>query len=167
MVHVTTNGDACNFAGKQKRQEVAAFLKENGDSLPAEAIKEATSKKMIDNWSLLCNDRGEIVSGVTYMYNDWYLCTVHYLATKASDRGKGHGSKVTAGVIEKMMNDDRCLVLAADITFDNAPSKRIFEKNGFKPVDRFCWKKGEKPADIVHYVKMPTKGSASCKTGFE
>jgi len=49
------------------------------------------------------------------------------------------------------------LVLAADITYDNTPSKRIFEKNGFEEVTRFCWGQGAKPADIMHYVRMPAK----------
>lgn len=147
-----------------KAMKIWNFLSKNGDGLPEEALKEATSGKVLDNWTLLCDEEDQIVSGVTYVNNDWYLCTIHYLATRKEDQRKGFGSKVMERAIGRMKKDDSCLILAADVTYDNEGSKKIFRKNGFNEVSRFCWKEGEKPADVLHYVKMnPGNQGTNCK----
>ena len=68
------------------------------------------------------------------------------------------GGRIYRKVVKEALKDPMCLVLAGDVTFDNHASKRLLEKSGFKVVNRFCWEEGEKPADILHYVRIPPRG---------
>ena len=76
---------------------------------------------------------------------------------------KGLVSKVATEVIENAKKNPNFLVLAADIDFDNMFSKKVFERLGFTERTRFCWGAGQKPADILHYVKFPPQADGkSC-----
>ena len=150
----------CHFTSKdQKRRKIRRFLRKYGDDLPDSAIKRATNEENVDNFAVRCDGNNKIIAGATFDDNDWYLCTIHYLAVAPEHQGKGLGKQVTREVIEKTRKDPNCLVLAADITFDNFPSKAIFEREGFEETTRFCWGKGEDPADILHYAHFPPKKS--------
>ena len=153
----------CNFKNtEEKARLLQEHLRKYGDSIPERAILEATSGENLEHWVTECDDDGDLLSGITWANNDWFLCTLHYLATATEQRGKQLGSKVTAKAVEQAKANPNCLVLAADITYSNEPSKRIFKKLGFEEKNRFCWAPGEKPADILHFVKMPPDG-AVCK----
>jgi len=153
----------CDFFNDQEKADrIKSFLREHGDKLPEEVIEQAVEGDSLSNWSLMCDDNNEIASGVTYKENDWFLCTLKNLATRPDMRRQGLAKMVTEDVIEKAKQNPSCLVLASDITFDNEGSKKTIEKFGFKEVSRFCWAKGEKPADILHYVRFPPDGT-ECK----
>jgi RimJ/RimL family protein N-acetyltransferase len=153
----------CSFKNiEEKAKRIRDFLLKHGDALPEEAIQRAITGENLDHWVTVCDDSGGIVSAVTWEHSDWYLCTMHYLATDPEHRGKGLGSKVTTTAVEQAKANPNCLVLAADITASNEPSKRIVKKLGFAETSRFCWAKGEKPADILHFIKYPPTGD-TCK----
>lgn len=147
----------CKFPStKNIKQSYAEFLRVYGDNLPEKSIKEAVKK--LDNWQSLCDCKNpkKIVSVGHWVQNDWYLCTIKNLATHKGYRGQGLGTEV----VNRLKNysfKNGCLVLAADVTTTNAPSKRIFEKAGFESVNKFCWSKKSSPADILHYVKTAPK----------
>ena len=82
------------------------------------------------------------------------------LATRDKYRGLGLGTDITTKLIEDAEQHD-CLVLAADVTTTNAPSQKIFEKSGFEKVNSFCWRKGETPSNILHFVLLPP-GEGKC-----
>lgn len=153
----------CNFKDlNEAREKVYNFLKEHGDGLPEDALKKATETKMFSNFAIECDNQGEISSLATYENNDWFLCTIRYLATRPDQRGKGLGKKVVDEVMKKTEADDKCLVMAADITHDNEPSKNIFKKHGFTETNRFCWGTNQKSADIMHLVRFPEE-DGKCK----
>ena len=153
----------CRFNSEsEKKALVKDFLKKYGDNLPPEALNKAET--LINNFVLECDTNNDITSAVTYEpKTDWYLCTIRYLATHADHRKKGLGLKVATEVIENAKKNPNCLVLAADIDFDNMFSKKVFERLGFTERTRFCWGAGQKPADILHYVKFPPQADGkSC-----
>jgi len=153
---------SCVMARPALREKLASFLKTHGDDLPEAAIKKATSPKAIRTWTVYCDDKNEIAAAMRYEHNDWYLCTVKNAAVRPDLRGKGIGSKLYVDTAAKAHKNPSCLVLAADVTSTNTPSVKALERAGFTTVNRFCWNKDEKPADIMHYVKMPAHGT-SCK----
>ena len=69
-------------------------------------------------------------------------------------RGMGLGRQIVADAVELASKNPNCLVLSSDITYDNAPSIKAFQSAGFQQVGRFCWEKGEKPADILHFIRF-------------
>jgi RimJ/RimL family protein N-acetyltransferase len=153
----------CDFKStEEKIRKLQEHLRKYGDAIPERAILEATSGQNLENWVMECDDKGDIASAITWENNDWFLCTMHYLATASEQRGKGLGKKVAARAVESAKGNPNCLVLAADVTYNNEPSKRIFRGLGFEEKSRFCWAPGEKPADILHFVKFPPEG-ATCK----
>lgn len=153
----------CNFKNtEEKIRLLQEHLRKYGDGVPERAILEATSGENLEHWVTECDDDGNLLAGITWINNDWFLCTLHYLATAAEQRGKYLGTKVTTEAAKDAMANPNCLVLAADVTYNNEPSKRIFKKLGFEEKSRFCWGPGEKPADVLHFVKMPPTGD-TCK----
>lgn len=154
----------CSFKSpEEKREAIREFVRKYGDGIPEDALNEAVSPKNLDKWFLRCNEMNELVSSARYDDNtDWYACTIKNLATRPDYRKKGLGSEVANEAINKAKDIDKCKVLLADITFDNVPSKRIIEHEGFKQVDRFCWKKGEKPSDIMHYILVAPDNANMC-----
>jgi len=147
----------CKFSTKQVGKQVLAdFLGRFGDDLPEPTIKEAT--KTLDNWHMICdcNNPKRIISAGHWVENDWYLCTIKHLATDKEFRGKGLGREVSKRITADALQKG-CLVLAADVTTTNMPSQKIFESLKFDKVNTFCWQKGKKPANILHYVKTPPK----------
>jgi len=149
----------CSFPSPSATSKaIAGFLKAYGDDIPDQTIKEATKPSKLANWRLFCDcaNPKKIVSGGHYEQNDWYLCTVKHIATHRNFRGRGLGKAIVKDVVSNAFKKD-CLVLAADITVGNIPSEKIFKDEGFKTVNNFCWKKGQKPANILHYVLMPPK----------
>jgi GNAT superfamily N-acetyltransferase len=154
----------CKFKSiNEKRAKITAFLRAHGDNLPESNIRAAVSPKTIGNWALRC-DGAKIVSGATFEAGtDWYLCTFKNLATDSAYRKQGLGTAVSKEVLHKAIRKPICLMLAADVTFDNEPSKRIVKKLGFVERSRFCWGKGEKPADVLHYVRFPPTGARCAK----
>lgn len=149
---------SCSFSKKAKQRELRAFLVEHGDGLPGSVIRESTVGRDLNRWVTFC-DGGRIIAAMRYAPTDWYLCTLKNAAVLPSHRGKGIGSHLYKKTAEKALADGRCLVLAADVTSDNVPSIRALKRVGFESVNNFCWAKGEKPADILHFVKMkPTRG---------
>ncbi len=94
-----------------------------------------------------------------YEHSDWYLCTLKNAAVRPDLRGKGIGSKLYKSTASNALKDSRCMVLAADVTYDNIPSVKALRRAGFITVNRFCWDKGQKPANIMHMVKLPPRGA--------
>ena len=119
---------------------------------------------MIDRWVLQCDcdDPSQVVAGVHYEPSDWYLCTVKNLAVARDRRGEGLGREITQDIAAKASQDPDCLVLAADVTYDNTPSIRSLQTAGFRQVGRFCWEQGEKPADIMHLVRFQPTEEMEC-----
>jgi ribosomal protein S18 acetylase RimI-like enzyme len=141
------------------------FLRRHADDLPPAAIRSATSKKKLGNWTVYCDNQG-IAAAARFDPNDWYLCTLKNAAVRPDRRGQGLGRRLYQDVTKRALAErtqegwPRCHVLAADVTHDNIASIKALQRAGFRPVNRFCWSKGEKPADILHYVRVaPTKGT--------
>ena len=154
------NDRPCAFNTKEQEREAKAnFLRKFGDDLPPDVIESMVSNQNIENWEILCDCDNEIIAGVHYENNDWYLCTFKGLAVNPEFRKQGLGHKVMQGIIDKAEKNPGCLVYAADVTTTNEASHRILNKQEFVPVSKFCWKKGEKPADVLHMVRYdPVKG---------
>lgn len=95
-----------------------------------------------------------------YEHNDWYLCTLKNAAVRPDQRGKGLGRELYKRTTANAARNANCLVLAADVTHDNVPSIRALHRNGFSTVNRFCWQRGQKPANIMHFVRLPPKGGS-------
>lgn len=140
------------------------FLKKYGEALPESAIIEAVAEKVADNWVEYCDCQKptEIVGAIHYENNDWYLCTLKNLAVKPERRGYGIGALVTNKGVERATQNPDCKVLATDITYDNKYSIRSFEKAGFETVGEFCWEKGQKPADILHFIRFKPTQDKTC-----
>ena len=133
---------------------VRRLLMRYGDGIPPEDARKATASGMAKQWHVLCDCKNNVVSAARREQTDWYLWTIKNVVTKRELRGKGLGSKVTRQAINASIKEG-ARALAADITFDNKPSIRIFKKAKFRPVSEFCWKKGEKPAYVLHFVSYP------------
>jgi RimJ/RimL family protein N-acetyltransferase len=146
---------------EQKIKKVRNLLREHGDNVPESDIQKNVNKKNLKNWAVLCNCKGDIIAACYKTKTDWYLWTIKNLVTNPEYRGKGYGTEVAKQSINTARKEG-AKVIAADITYDNKSSQKIFKKLGFKPVNRFCWAKGKKPADILHYVLMPPTGT-KCK----
>lgn len=129
---------------------------------PKKEITKATAGTL-RQWVTWCDKNG-IVAAMRWDPNDWYLCTLKNAAVDPAHRGKGYGSKLYQATAKqalaaKSKGRPRCLVLAADVTVTNTPSIKALERAGFKRVNTFCWKRGEKPADVLHFVRLePKKG---------
>jgi len=138
-----------------QRLLMATFLRQYGDDLPEQVIAEAVLDEMLPRWHMRCSceDPTEIVAAAYWKPSDWYLCTISGLAVKTELRGKGLGREAVRDVADKAAEDPRCLVLAADVTYDNERSKRSLRSAGFQDVSRFCFGESEKPTDIMHYIR--------------
>lgn len=149
----------CRFSSKEeKARNVRKLLRVANDKLPQSEIRKATKPKIMGKWVVVCdrNNPKKAISGVRYEKTDWYLATIKNLGTDPDYRGLGLGTLVTERVMKRATRGPMgAKVLATDITDINRPSQRVVEKLGFKRVNKFCWKKGENPADILHYVYYP------------
>jgi len=115
---------ACKFpSAKAKSKAVADFLQAHGDDLPAAVLKKATAVDQLKKWTTVCDARG-VAAAMRYENNDWYLCTLKNAAVRPDLRGKGLGRELYRQTTERATRDPRCLVLAADVTYDNVPSIR-------------------------------------------
>lgn len=149
----------CRFPSDRAHSEaLSSFIRAFGDDIPEDMIREATRPEKLSNWKTFCDcdDPAKIVSGGHWERSDWYLCTVKHIATHRDYRGRGLGKAIVRDVVKDAFSKG-CLVLGADITVGNIPSERIFKGAGFEVVNNFCWGRGEKPANILHYVRMPPK----------
>lgn len=151
----------CEMRPTERAEKVADFLRRFGDDLPEESIQKAVNPENLGNVKTICDDEGEIISMALWERADWYLCTIKNVATDPRARRMGLGSKVTKKAIDGAI-ENGCLVLTADITATNEPSKNMFRKQGFKEINQFCWAEGEEPADILHYVLMPPDDQGQC-----
>jgi RimJ/RimL family protein N-acetyltransferase len=142
-----------------KARSIRKFLRAYGDDLPEADIRDSTKGKKLQKWTTVCDRKNKLVGLMRYTQNDWYLCTLKNAAVRPGLRGKGIGGRIYKQTAQRALRNRSCLVLAADVTYDNHASKRLLEKVGFTPVNRFCWGDGQKPADILHYVKMPSSGT--------
>jgi len=145
----------CLFASKEeKKKKIRSFLTKYGDNLPEPALLKAEA--LADRFVLKCDDNDDIISGVTFEKNDWYLCSPRYLATKQSERRKGWGEKVYQELFEQMKKDDDCYVITVDVTTDNIASIRLNEKIGMRKVNQFLWNPNDPSSqiDIMQFVKF-------------
>lgn len=149
---------ACKFpTAKAKSQAIASFLRAHGDDLPEAAIKKTTAVDVLNTWVTFCDGQG-IAAAMRYEHNDWYLCTLKNAAVRPELRGRGIGSRLYQQTAGKALRNKDCKVLAADVTTANVPSVRALERAGFTAINEFCWSAGQKPAKILHYVRVPPKG---------
>jgi len=144
------------------QKELRTFLRRHADDLPPESIRSATVRSKLENWLVRCDDRG-ILAAARVDPNDWYLCTLKNAAVRPDARGRGVGRQLYMDLTQKALGlrtlegHLRCHVLAADVTSDNVPSIRAIERAGFRPVNEFCWARGQKPATVMHYVRLAPK----------
>lgn len=157
---------SCRFTGREEeRQARREFLKTYGDELPAEVIDDMVGDDIWEGWVAKCNcdNPKELVATGHYKpSNVWYLCTIQGLAVKKEWREKGLGRETAQEVVDKASDDPACLVLAADVTFDNIPSLKSLQRSGFDTVGEFCWGKSQKPADILHLVRFKPTQDKTC-----
>lgn len=144
----------CRLTKQEKLKGLRTLLRKYGD-VPDSEIKKAVNTKTLNQWILLCEGK-TIVSAGRVEKTDWYLWTVKNLFTNDAYRGRGLGSSVVRLLIKKAIRGN-AKVIAADITYDNIPSKKIFLRLGFKVISSFKWGKSEKPANILHFVLYPPK----------
>lgn len=134
--------------------KLRGFLVAHAD-FPAEKVAEAVVD--LDQWEAWCDQQGEVVAAIRVEQSDWYLCTLKNAAVRPDQRGKRLSSKIYMALTKRALQSPSCAVLAADVTFDNVKSIAALERAGFQKVNRYCWMPGEKPADILHYIRMPAK----------
>ena len=151
----------CRLSRTKKREAIQRFMREYGDDLPEDVIQKSTDDENIGTWTTYCDKEG-IVAAARWEQNDWYLCTLKNAAVRENMRGKGIGKKLYPALMRNALKNKSCLVLAGDVTYDNIASKKLLEKMGFKAVNRFCWKEGKKPADVMHYVRIPPRSWNRC-----
>lgn len=149
----------CRFDGKEhKKQQQREIISDPDLELPPFAIENAVRDEVQDNWvtKCSCEDRSNIISAVHYEHNDWYLCTIKNMITKSQFRGRGFASMLSDELMKNIKNDDRCVILAADVDSNNLKSLGIWKnRHGFRQVSRFCWGEGEEPVDVLHFVQFP------------
>lgn len=133
------------------------MLKKYGDK-PVSEINKEVREGNLNEWVTRCDCTGNIVGAMRTEKTDWYLWTVKDAVVEKRLQGSGIGTAMLKDCVKKAVKDG-AKVLTADITYDNIKSKKMVKKLGFKPVTRFCWAKGKKPADIVHYVLYPPVGT--------
>ena len=68
---------------------------------------------------------------------------VYYISVKTAHRGTGLGSRLLDDALERFRTRGVQVVFAA-VQSDNVPSLRLFERRGFRPVERreTVWKQG-------------------------
>lgn len=138
---------------KAKMESIQKMLFKYGD-IPKSEVRKATSMDKAKQWVAIFDRQGNALSAGRVVKSDWYSFTVKNLFTIRSARGKGLGTSIVKKLV--MLSTKRgAKVIVADITSTNLPSKKICMKLGFKVVSRFKWAKGEKPADILHFVLYP------------
>ena len=135
-------------------------LYQYGD-IPQSEVPDAVCCGKIKDWVTICDGKGNVVCGARMEKTDWYMYTVKNAFTVPKYRNKGLATKVLKQIVDKAVADGAKMV-AADITYDNKASLRMAEKVGFKPVSRFCWARGEKPAEVVHLVLYPPIDGKVC-----
>lgn len=143
-------------ACRVSRKTLAKFLRDHADDLPPAAIKKAVAD--LKQWVTLCDRKRKLGAVMRAEQNDWYLCTLKNAAVRPDLRGQGHGTRLYRDTAKRAKDTGSCLVLAADVTITNKPSIKALKRAGLKPVSRFCWGKGQKPADVLHFVKTPPTG---------
>jgi GNAT superfamily N-acetyltransferase len=153
----------CKFSSREEEREARReILRAYGHDLPEATIEEMVSDALWEYWTTKCScdNPKELLAVGHWKPTDWYLCTVRGLAVKKEVRGKGLGREVAAEVVENAEKTrtpegyHRCLVLGADVTYDNEPSIKSLKRQEFQTVDEFCWGKGQKPAKILHMVRF-------------
>lgn len=161
----TTETCECKFPSKEEERGARRlFLLTEGDEIPENVVAKMVADKFWGNWVTKCDCQrpSEIVAAAHFEPVDWFLCNVKGLAVSKDRRGQGIGRETTKEVVEKAFNHRDCLVLGADITYDNAPSLKSFFRQGFQTVGEFCWQEGQKPADIVHLIKHQPTQNKTC-----
>lgn len=155
----------CDYPDRPtERRARQDFLRTYGDDLPDEVIEDMTSDKLWDNWEVRCrcDDPTHMIAAGHWKPSDWYLCTIRGLAVSEEERGKGIGRDIAGSVLKKAWENPDCLVFAADVSYDNIPSQRSLMRYGFDTVGEFCWGEGQKPADILHLVKVKPTEDKTC-----
>jgi GNAT superfamily N-acetyltransferase len=153
----------CKLPKKKLALEIARVARDFGDGIPEEDIQEYTRPNHVNDWDTLCECKsGKVVSVARHQKNDWYMNIIKNVATDPAHRGHGLGTIVSNRAIKRANEEDGALVLSADITEDNHASQRIFEKAGFKKVNKFCFAPGFAPADVEHYVLYPVDKHGKC-----
>lgn len=153
-------GCRCQFADEfEKAMKIGNGLHQYGD-VPSSVVVEAISPENLSQWETICDcsDPSRVISAGRKEKNDWYLVTIKNLFTDRDFRKRGLASRIVDSLIERAKVEDKPVMFAADITYDNEGSKAVFRKKMFKEVTRFCWAPGEKPADVLHYVLLPSEG---------
>jgi len=151
---------SCPVDKKECAKQIRELLAKYGDKVPPSEIKKITPKT-IHRWIIKCDCKGNIIGAMQSKQTDWYLWTIKNAVVDKKHRGKGLGTELLKEATKNSIKQG-AKVLAADITYDNISSKKMAEKVGFRPVSRFCWAKGQKPADIVHYVLYPPEANNKC-----
>jgi len=153
---------SCIIDKNEKAKQIRDLLRKDGDEIPEEDIQKITPKTL-HQWVVECDcDNGEIIGAMKAEQTDWYLWTLKNAVVKKNLQGKGIGGTLMKKMVKKSIKQG-AKALAADITYDNVKSKKMAKRMGFKPVSRFCWQKGKKPADIMHYVLYPPDANNKCK----
>jgi len=148
---------SCIADKKKRARAIRELLRKDGDKVPESDIRKVTPSTL-DEWVVKCDCDGNLVGAMRTKKTDWYLWTIKNGVVKKGLQGHGIGTKLLKEVVEKSI-DQGAKVLAADITFDNVKSQRMAKSRGFKKVSKFCWNKGDKPANILHYVLYPPTGN--------
>jgi predicted GNAT family acetyltransferase len=154
----------CRFKNnKQKARSIKKIMECHAD-VPKSEISKAVESKKLKNWSLLCDpkDRTKIISAARTEKVLWYQWDLKNLVTDPKYRGQGLGTKALTQSTKRAV-DKGALVLTADITVDNKQSLAVAKKAGFKPSFKYCWKKGEKPAYVMHHVLYPPNKKGVCE----
>jgi len=148
---------SCKSNKKLKVKAIKDLLRNYGDDVPESDIRKITPQTL-DEWVTKCDCNGNLVGAMRAKQTDWYLWTVKNGVVMRGLQGKGIGTLLLKDIVKKSVGQG-AKVLTADITFDNVKSQRMAKRIGFKRVSKFCWAKGQKPANILHYVLYPATGN--------
>lgn len=155
----------CVFSKKELQQALMELVPEpplgHGDS-PASAIEPYTKPKYQSEWKTICDcDTGDLIATGRTTETDWYFTTLKNLVVRPDFRGHKLAKEITQRLVDNEKKK-KTPVIVADVTEDNIASRKTLEGFGFKPKTTFCWKKGETPAKILHYV-LYSPSETQCK----
>ena len=138
-------------------QDLRRFLIAYGDDVTPARAAAAVPLLDLSAWHIYVDGRGIAAAVKLALGTDWYSCTLKNAAVRPDLRGKGVGKFVYADALDHVASRG-CHIVMADINHDNEPSIKAAARAGFKIVDRFCYKNGEKPVVVMHRVRSrPTE----------
>lgn len=150
-------GEKGQFIGENKRKQISKKefdrIKEIHDKL-SEKEKYYLGDQLVSKYTKYAKSKGGAYIilddyGGEYKDEHPYDGKIISIAASKESRGKGMTDKLITGAKKEFPNDR----LIAEIDSDNSPSKKLFERNGFKNIGKIG-----SDIDVYAYDTGPTTG---------